>query len=163
MLSTQWGLAYQIGPFMHSIYSPQQPVYYCIQGYLYRALKCFPAWRVIITSLTTIKFPGLLLREKDAKKMLIYVVKLTFQNVVNIRLFRRHTQLKGIVHQFWIYKKNFRVSTKTAFFIEVHLDKTTLTRNDWENRVLKVSPSEYCYIYYIYKTDRLWAPFFSII
>ena len=34
------------------------------------------------------------------------------------------------------------------FLWRVHLDKTTLTRNNWENRVLKVSRTEYCYIYY---------------
>ena len=49
---------------------------------------------------------------------------------------------------------------KKHFLWKVHLDKTTLTRNNWENRVLKVSPTEYCYIYYVYNTDWLCAPFF---
>ena len=41
-----------------------------------------------------------------------------------------------------------------------HLDRTTLIRNNWGNRVLKGSPTEYYYIYYIYNTDWLCAPFF---
>ena len=72
--------------------------------------------------------------------------------------------LKGsIVHQFWIYKIFFVSQQKKHFLWKVHLDETTLTRNNWENRVLKVSPTEYCYIYNIYNTDWLWAPFYSII
>ena len=71
--------------------------------------------------------------------------------------------LKGIAHQFWINyifsclnKRN--ISYKRSISI-----KTTLTWNIWENRVLKVSPTEYCYIYHIYNMDWLQAPFFLII
>ena len=41
-----------------------------------------------------------------------------------------------IVHQFWIYKMCFVFQQKKHYLYKVHLDKTTLTRNNWENRVL---------------------------
>ena len=57
--------------------------------------------------------------------------------------------------------QHFFVSQQEKHFSwKVHLNKATLTQNNRENRVLKVSPTEYCYIY---NTDWLWAPFFSII
>ena len=62
---------------------------------------------------------------------------------------------KGIVHQFWIYKVFFVSQQKKWFLWKVHLDKTTLTRNNWEKWC-----SKYCYVYYIYNTDWLWAPYF---
>ena len=53
---------------------------------------------------------------------------------------------------------------KKHFLWKVHLDKTTLTRNIWEKRVHKASPTEDYYIYYIlYNTGWLSIPFFSII
>ena len=68
--------------------------------------------------------------------------------------------LKGIVHQFWIYNICFVALPKKHFLWKVHLAKTTLTRNNWEKRVHKVTPTEDYYIYYIYNTDWLCAPFF---
>ena len=58
------------------------------------------------------------------------------------------------------------LNRKKHFSWEVDLVKTTLTRNNWENRLLKFSPTEYCYKYiiiYKYNTDWLWASFFLII
>ena len=69
--------------------------------------------------------------------------------------------LKGIVHQFWKYITFFRATTKETFLWKVHLDKTALTRNNWENRMLKVSPTEYCYIYIIYITWTAFEHLFS--
>jgi len=43
-----------------------------------------------------------------------------------------------------------------AFFLVSTKDKTTLTRKNWENRVLKVRLTKYCYLYYIYIT---WTDF----
>ena len=54
---------------------------------------------------------------------------------------------EGIVHQFWIYNIFFVSQQKKHFLWKVHLDEIPLTRNNGENRVLKVSPTEYCYIY----------------
>ena len=68
--------------------------------------------------------------------------------------------VKGIVHQFWIYNIFFVPHRKKHFLWKVHLDKTTLTRNNWEKRVHKVSPF---YIYDIYnstRSDWLCAPYF---
>ena len=60
--------------------------------------------------------------------------------------------LKGLFTNFE-YIKNFSCPTERNIFYEkVHLDKTTLTRNNWENRVHKVSPTEYYHIYYSYNT-----------
>ena len=67
---------------------------------------------------------------------------------------------KGIVHQFWIYNIFSVFQQKKHFLWKVHLDKTTITRNNWESRVLKVSLTKYCYIHCIYNTDWLWAPYF---
>ena len=67
---------------------------------------------------------------------------------------------KGIVHQFWIYNIFFVPHRKKHFLWKVHLDKTTLTQNNSENRVLKVSPF---YIYNVYnstRSDWLWAQYF---
>ena len=61
--------------------------------------------------------------------------------------------LKGIIHQFWIYNIFFVPHRKKHFLWKVHLDKTTLTRKNWEKRMHKVSPTKYYYIYYIYNTD----------
>ena len=57
-------------------------------------------------------------------------------------------RLKRIVHQIWIYKIFFVSQRRKHFLLKIHLDKTTLTRKNWENKVLKVSPTEYCYILY---------------
>ena len=57
--------------------------------------------------------------------------------------------LKAIVHQLWIYNIFVVSQRKKHFLWKVHLDKTTLTRNNWENRVLKVSPTEYCHMVWI--------------
>ena len=65
--------------------------------------------------------------------------------------------LIGIVHQFRIYIF-FLCQQKKSFLWKVHLDITSL--RNWENRVAKVSPTEYCYLSYIYNTDWLWAPYF---
>ena len=55
----------------------------------------------------------------------------------------------------------FSCPNKRNIFCERSISiKKTLTRNNWENGMLKVSPTEYCYIY---NKDWLWAPFFSII
>ena len=64
-----------------------------------------------------------------------------------------HHLIKRIVHQFWIFNIFFIPLEKKHFLWKVHLDKTTLTQNNWEIRVLKVSLTEYCYIYYIARTD----------
>ena len=71
--------------------------------------------------------------------------------------------LEGIVYQFWMNNIFVVSQQKKHFLWKVYLDETTLTQNNGENRVLKVSPTKFCYIYYIYNTEWLWAPFFSII
>ena len=38
---------------------------------------------------------------------------------------------------------------KKHFLWKVHLDEITLKQNNWENSVLKVSPTEYFYVYCI--------------
>ena len=74
----------------------------------------------------------------------------SFIHEENCRVSKCGYCLKGIVHQLWIYNIFFVSKQKKHFLLLVHLDKTTLTRNNWENRVLKGNPSKYCYIYYIY-------------
>ena len=59
---------------------------------------------------------------------------------------------KGIVHQFWIYNSFFVSQQNEHFLWKVHLDKTTLTRINKESNLFKVSPTEFCYIYYMYIT-----------
>ena len=62
--------------------------------------------------------------------------------------------LKGIVHQFWIYNIFLVSQQKKHILHKVHFNKTTLTRNNLEKRVLKVSPTKYFYVYlYITRTD----------
>ena len=71
---------------------------------------------------------------------------------------------KGFVPHFWIYNIFVCLNKRNIFYERSISIKTTLTRNDSENRVLNVRLTEYCYIYYIDdKTNWLWAPFFSII
>ena len=68
---------------------------------------------------------------------------------------------KGIVHQFWIYNIFFVPQRKKHFLWKVHLDKTTLTRNNWEKWCSK--SVRVIYIYNIYnstRSDWLWAPYF---
>ena len=77
------------------------------------------------------------------------------QHMLHIMKHYIQPNLKGIAHQFWIYNIFFVNQQKKHFLWKVYLNKTTLTRNNWENRVLKVSPIEYCCIYYIYNTDWL--------
>ena len=48
---------------------------------------------------------------------------------------------KLIAHQFWIYDIFFVSQQKKHFLWMAHLDKTTLARNNWDNRVPKVSPT----------------------
>ena len=56
----------------------------------------------------------------------------------------------------WINLQHFFVSQQKKHILwEVYIDKITLTHNNWENWVLKVSPTEYCCICYIYNTDWL--------
>ena len=71
--------------------------------------------------------------------------------------------LKGLLTNFEYITFFFVPLQKKHFLWRLHLDKTSLTRNNRENKVLKVTPTEYLYIYYIYNTDWFCAPFFSII
>jgi len=50
---------------------------------------------------------------------------------------------------------HFLMSQQKKTLWKVHLDKTTLKRGNWENRMLKVGLTEYSYIYFIYNTDWL--------
>ena len=52
--------------------------------------------------------------------------------------------IKGITLPFWIYNIFFLSQQKKHFLWKVHLDETTLTQNNWGDRVRKVSPTEYC-------------------
>ena len=62
--------------------------------------------------------------------------------------------IKGIVHQFRIYNIFFVPQRKKHFLWKVHLDKTTLTRNNWEKWCSKsVRSSTVKYIIYITWTD----------
>jgi len=64
--------------------------------------------------------------------------------------------LKRIVHQIWIYDIFFVFHQKKHFLWKVNLDKINLKLNKWENRMLKVSSTEDCYIgmlHYISRTD----------
>jgi len=57
-------------------------------------------------------------------------------------------------------KKHFFSCLNKNIFHVRSISIKQLTRKNWANRLLMVSPAEYCYILYI--TDWLWAPFFSI-
>ena len=72
--------------------------------------------------------------------------------------------IKGIVHQFWIYNIFFVPYRKKHFLWKVHLDKTTLTRNNWEKKGCTKSVRVIYIIYIIVlgRTDFV-HPFLSII
>ena len=65
---------------------------------------------------------------------------------------------KGIVHQFWKYNIFLCLSGRNIFCKMSISIKQLLTRNNWENRVLKISRM-LLYILFIYNTDWLWAPY----
>ena len=54
--------------------------------------------------------------------------------------------LKGLFTNFEYITFFFVSQQKKHFLWKVHLDKTTLTRNNWENRGVKFSQVECCYI-----------------
>ena len=80
--------------------------------------------------------------------------------ILEIQLSIRDCYLKGLFINFK-YITFFSCPTKRNIFCKRSISiKPLLTRNNWEKREHKVSPTEYYYIYYIYNTDWLCAPFF---
>ena len=62
--------------------------------------------------------------------------------------------LKGLFTNFEYITFFFVSKQKKHFLCKVHVSKRTLTRNNLEKRVLKVSPTKYFYVYlYITRTD----------
>ena len=71
-----------------------------------------------------------------------------------------HHYIKGIVHQFWIYNIFNVAQQKKHFLLKIHLDKTTLTWNNWEKWGSK-SVREYIHnLCNSTWSDWLWAPCF---
>ena len=74
---------------------------------------------------------------------------------------RQRVGLNGIVHQFSIYNIFF-VSQQKNFFYKMPISIKQLWLGDnWVNRVLKVSPTENCYINIIYITRTYFEHHFS--
>ena len=92
-----------------------------------------------------LKYSNFFLRTYNIKELNV------FATLFAIYLFDR-VFLEWIIQKFWIYNIFFVSQQKKHFLWRVHLDKTTLTRNNLENWVLIVSPTE-IYSIFITRTD----------